>query len=322
MLIESDKKNLAKYWESLKHDFFLATKNLKILLGINTPVSSTGTNIKHQQRHKKMRALLVAILIPLILYILKMYVFFALDKLWVWFIVSLVLGILVYFLTLWVLYFQVTIKTLSTILLLPALFTFIYSWFVSYLFIERVTRVSLLGSFIVFLLAFVGFLYTALLTTNILNVNTFYKIPLANLAQSFLVVLEVVLISIWTFDLYRYAYDISVLDMRILSYRVFFLGVLLVWAVVLFAIFWVFWSHLYKDTKKAFVLSVYMSIIVGLLVIFLIFVVPNVYKIALFIALFVYMILGYMLHVIHKTFDWESWIEFAVIFVILFAIII
>ena len=303
---------LKRRLEKIRHDAYSFFKNLKLILGLKH-----RSHKEHQiQRHKKLRAFFVAVFIPSIFAALKLSLLSDVDKLWVWLIVAVSMAIIVYFLTLWVLYFQVLLSTALGVVLLPAVFTFVYLWFLGYFFIVPLNRMLLIGIFIILLLLYSIAMYIALLTTNLLNVNKFFRIPLALLAETFLVVFKVLEIAIWSFVLYKYIADIATIDFAKVSYRIFYLFIALFWYFVVIAIFWIFFKYFIMDSKKALFLSAAFGLLFYLSAIFILLVVPNGYKLALLMAFWTYAVLSYMVHNYHRTLAQGVYIELLVVAII------
>ncbi len=295
--------------EKIKQDAYRFFKNLKLLLGVTR---KTG-DLKQSQRHKKLRAFLVSVLSAVFLASLKLVFLADIDKLWVWFVVAVSLAIIVYFLTLWVLYFQVLLSTAFGVVLLPAVFSFIYLWFLGYFFIVPLNRMLLMGIFIILLILYAIALYISLLTTNLLNVNKFFRIPLALLAETFLVVFEVLGIAIWSFVFYRYVSDVALVDFTRLSYRVFYLFIVIFWYFVIVTIFWIFFKYFLTDVKKALLLSLAFGVLFYLSAVFILLLIPNGYKLALIMAFWAYAVLSYIVHHYHRTLAQDTYLELLIV---------
>jgi hypothetical protein len=280
------------------------------LLRTNFMVLLAPGDKQFKDMSKRVRLMGVSFVVPLLYAIMKLFLFPNLTELWVWGLVSLGLGILLYVLTIWGLKGQIRKESFLSALPFPALFSFSYSIFLSVSFVGPVNRVYLLGVFLVMLLIFMVSLYIITLAINVLNVNLFYTIPLGRLGESVTYITSIVIAF-----LISYAVTATFISQLILQHYLFAAGIIggyfLIIFIVTLALCLYFLPYQQGSVGTSIVLSLFLSLVCGLFAALM----PYAWQSSLAVSLVAYILLGYIIHKEQNTLKMGVVLEFGIVLI-------
>lgn len=291
-------------------------RQLKLLRSNFLLILSPG-NKQFKDISKRVRLMFIAFLVPSALFILKMFVFEESTQIYLWMGISYILSVVVYFLNIWALKFQVRKESYLSVMNLPPAFVFTSSMFLSLLFLGPLNRVYLIIIFLLAIVLFMLVLYILLLAVNVLNVNLFYVIPLSKLAETlgyFYSIASMFFLSYSASSIILYGMKTS--DLLMLSAGI--ITVLLVSTVI-------FFNSVYYYTPiqgGGALFAVSLAIVTCIVMVVSTFFFPYVVLVGIVSCLEVYVLLGILIHKTQNTLKPQVYLEYFIIFAIILLIIL
>lgn len=276
-----------------------------------------GKKSSGKDRGKRLRLVLIAILIPLLFGIARLEIINLVGSLsLVWLVIlSSLFAFITYTATIYGFRGQVKRDSFFTSLALPSLYVFCTTLFLDTLFAENFERLYRTGGFVLLLFIFMVTLYIVLLSANIINVNLFKAIPLAEIGYTVMYLVGII--------------SIYFISLGILIYQSFYCyswwGLGLAVLILLVVYFVTFYIQLYRtipnggERLRTCFLFVLVSIL-GLAV--LTFVNIPLYIMALAPVLIYYVLMGLFMHRLKGQLPLRVLVEYSLIIGLYFGFVI
>lgn len=291
---------VASKWQKIKSEFSQVIENLAKLY-------HRGQQEPRPEPYKRIKIILAAVLAWAWVVIIRLNI----RQMWYLFAAAVIFSLVFYLVVLWVLYFKVKRETMVSVVALPSVFSFLMQWFIFYVFSQAPERVSILSAFMITSFVYFISMYAVLLTTNILNVNMFFKIPLAKLGESFLLVFNVVSVFIWSYLVRSYLEDIKLRDLSTVQSRLFYLSMGLFWIAALIYMFFIFFYNFTRRSLTSLNLALVVFALIGGIGTALTLYLSSKLLISLIIGALIYVVFSAYMHEVNRTLGTAEILELA-----------